>query len=141
MASRTRSHRRLVDVTLPDGRVVTADGYRLGLPVFWYGSAPEGLVTMRQLAAEGLRPGGADRIALLEWRRGRRIAFLYDIQQAQLKREMTPAKWTAVKAALAARRRCAICPNDREYTRAGLCSRCYEIAGPTTPGESPAWVA
>ncbi|GLZ43519.1 RRQRL motif-containing zinc-binding protein [Actinokineospora sp. NBRC 105648] len=138
MAARTRSRRALVDVALPDGRVVTADGIdaRHGLPVFWWGSAPAGLLTKRQLAEQGLRPGGADPVACLEWRRGRRWGRLYDVNQAAEKRPMTPAKWRSLAAANDARRLCEICGGTKEYTHSGLCSACYEIAGPVNPGNN-----
>ena len=39
------------------------DGQRYGLPTYPYHWAPEGLLTIRQLRAKGLRPGGQDIVA------------------------------------------------------------------------------
>jgi hypothetical protein len=55
------------------------DGTRYGLPTYPYRCAPDGLLTMRQLRAKGLRPGGQDIVAQILWRhrRQRRVAYLY----------------------------------------------------------------
>ena len=55
------------------------DGSRYGLPTYPYQWAPTGLLTMRQLPANGLRPGGQAIAAQIIWQhRGkRRVAYLY----------------------------------------------------------------
>jgi len=55
------------------------DGERYGLPTYPYHSAPAGLLTIRQLRAKGLRPGGQEVAAQILWRhrRHRRVAYLY----------------------------------------------------------------
>ena len=53
------------------------DGTRYGLPTYPYRWAPQGLLTIRQLRARGLRPGGQDIAAQILWRRGKRVAYLY----------------------------------------------------------------
>jgi hypothetical protein len=48
------------------------DGRRYGIPTYPYHWAPKGLLTIRQLRAQGLRPGGQPVIAQILWRRGLR---------------------------------------------------------------------
>lgn len=98
-------------VQLWDGRHVP--GTRRGdLYVFGFRQAPAGLATRRQLRAMGKRPGGQDITALIEWRRGRRWAGLYRIDQARPVRPVTQAQRAALAAALAARRTCRSCGQD-----------------------------
>lgn len=128
----------MLTVTLPDGRSAFARGVVDGLPAFGWGSAPAGLLTRRQLAAERLRPVG-DPVALIVWGRARsdgrpaRWAALFPVDQAADKRPCTPGMRAAIGAALAARRVCQICGPVDHYTRSGLCSECFVIAGPTKP--------
>lgn len=96
---------------------------------FRWGFAPSGLATRRQLAACGLRPGGAQPVACLSWRRGRRIAYLYPVDLAVPKRAMTPAKAAALVAAMRARRTCPTCRRDAGYcipTSLGCCLDCHD---------------
>ena len=89
--------------------------------------APQGLATRRQLAALGLRPGGQSPAAQIIWRRGRRIASLYDITKAMPKRQATPAQLAAIGKALTARRTCPTCHRVQAYyipTRYGECFTC-----------------
>ncbi|GAB3823884.1 hypothetical protein GCM10027610_001390 [Dactylosporangium cerinum] len=65
-------------------------GAKYGLPTYPYKFAPEGLATVRQLRADGLRPGGQDIAAQILWRRGKRRAYLYRIDLALPKRTATP---------------------------------------------------
>lgn len=72
-----------------------------GLPLLTWGRAPRGkLATRRQLRALGLRPGGADPVAVLFVRHrasGRRnFASLYLIESAKPVRPMTPARQSAL---------------------------------------------
>jgi hypothetical protein len=118
-----------VGVTI-DGRSATATTGEF--VAFKFRLAPAGLATRRQLSACGLRPGGAQPVASLSWRRGRRIAYLYDVTAAVPKRPMTPAKWTALDQAMRARRTCPDCGADAGYvipTRYGRCVDCQ--FGPT----------
>ncbi|MEV8587716.1 RRQRL motif-containing zinc-binding protein [Streptomyces sp. NPDC051180] len=100
------------------------------LPVYPWRLAPEGLATVRQLRAIGLRPGGQDVAAQLERPRRRReplIAFLYRIDLARPVRPMTPARWAALAKANAARRVCPECGRDAGYRippSLGMCAPC-----------------
>lgn len=132
--------RELLTVTLPSGTVAVAAGRVGGLPAFRWGCAPAELLTRRQLAEVRLRPGRGGPVALLVWghrdrRTGqpRRWAALYDVHQAVEKRAMTAAQRRALDAAHAARRVCGLCGPVDHYTRSGLCSPCYLVAGPTGP--------
>jgi hypothetical protein len=77
--------------------------------------APAGLATRRQLAALGLRPGGAQPVARIVWRRGRRFADLYVIHLAVPKRTATPRQLAALGRAMRARRTCPACQQDAGY--------------------------
>jgi hypothetical protein len=109
-------------------------GARYGLPTFPWRMAPAGLATRRQLTAAGLRPGGQPVVAQVMWRgRGRvRVAYLYVVAAARPKRVPSPAQTAALGRALAARRRCPACGQDRGYVlpaRWGMCVPCAEMAG------------
>jgi hypothetical protein len=100
-----------------------------GLPTFGWREAPAGLVTRRQMRAAGLAPGGAQPVARIECRRGRRWANLYDPAELAPKRAATAAQLVAVGAALAARRRCPACGRDAGYTiptSLGMCLTCHD---------------
>lgn len=84
-------------------------------PVYPYRLAPDGLMTRRQLRARGLRPGGQEPAAEIRWRRGRRVAYLYRVDQALPVRPMTPARARALDAAMRARRTCPECRTDRGH--------------------------
>ncbi|MGW5279454.1 RRQRL motif-containing zinc-binding protein [Streptomyces collinus] len=101
------------------------------LPVYPWRLAPDGLATLRQLRAAGLRPGGQDVVAQIERprRRGRPplVAYLYRIDQARPVRPMTPAKWAALAKANTARRTCPACHQDAGYVipaALGMCTPC-----------------
>ncbi|MFE3907311.1 RRQRL motif-containing zinc-binding protein [Streptomyces sp. NPDC059153] len=102
------------------------------LPVYRWRLAPEGLATRRQLRALGLRPGGQDVAAQLERprrRRGPLVAYLYRIDRARPVRPMTPARRAALAAAMAARRTCPVCQQDRGYCiprSLGMCVPCHD---------------
>ena len=99
------------------------------LPVYRWGLAPDHLATRRQLRAAGLRPGGADPVAELSWRRGRRTALLFDRRSAVAVRPMTPARWRAVARALLARHTCTACDRVFEHhLPAGrMCPACERV--------------
>lgn len=99
------------------------------VPVFRYRQAPAGLMTLRQLTAAGLRPGGADPVAEIRWRRGRRFALLYDPALARPKRPMTAGRWRAVEAMLRARRTCPSCRTVQPHClprSLGTCTTCAQ---------------
>ncbi|WP_338040149.1 RRQRL motif-containing zinc-binding protein [Nocardia huaxiensis] len=80
---------------LPD-----ASGSRFGVPTFYWGTAPSGLATRRQLRQQGLRPNGQDIAAqVVRPRRGGReplAAYLFHVDQAAPKREASPAQLAAL---------------------------------------------
>ncbi|MBT2440060.1 hypothetical protein J7E93_07980 [Streptomyces sp. ISL-36] len=100
------------------------------IPVYRWRLAPEGLATVRQLRALGLRPGGQPVVAQLERPRrrgGPLVAFLYRVDMARPVRPMTPAKWAALERANAARRVCPECGRDVGYripSSLGMCTPC-----------------
>lgn len=103
-------------------------GTRYGFPTFPYRMAPEGLATLRQLRAAGLRPGGHDPVAQILWRRGKRVAYLYRLDWAKPKRVATPAQREAIAKALRARRTCRYCDQVKDYyipRRYGCCLDCH----------------
>ncbi|WP_329422375.1 RRQRL motif-containing zinc-binding protein [Streptomyces sp. NBC_01268] len=105
------------------------------LPVYPWRLAPEGLATVRQLRAAGLRPGGQDVVAQLERprrRRGPLVAYLYRVDLALPVRPMTPAKWAALGRANAARRVCPECGRDAGYRIPGSLGMCVPCAYPET---------
>src|SRR3954464_3403455 len=100
------------------------------VPVYPWHLAPDGMATVRQLRARGLRPGGQDVAAQVERprrRRGPLVAYLYAIDKAKPVRPMTPAKWAALAKANSARRTCPECRLDAGYvipTSLGICVLC-----------------
>jgi hypothetical protein len=120
-------------VELWDGRHVPGQ-QRGDLLVFAFRRAPTGLATRRQLRVMGKRPGGQDITAVIEWRRGRRWAGLYRIDQAADVRPMTPARRTAIDAALRARRTCTRCRQDAGFflpRSIRQCWPCHQASDPT----------
>ncbi|WP_021594587.1 RRQRL motif-containing zinc-binding protein [Actinomadura welshii] len=107
-------------------------GARFGLPTYPYRWAPQGLLTARQLRAEGLRPGGQPVFAQILWRDGARVAYLYRRDLAKPKRTATPAQRAAIDKALKARRTCSSCGQVRWYyipRSLGECLDCAEQSG------------
>jgi hypothetical protein len=110
------------------------EGTRYGLPTFPWRMAPDGLATRRQLAGQGLRPGGQPIAAQVMWRRRGRdaVAYLYEIARAKPRRVPSPAQLAALDKALAARRWCPACRRDVGYVlpaRWGVCVPCAERVG------------
>jgi hypothetical protein len=105
------------------------DGSRYGLPTYPYHWAPTGLLTVRQLRAQGLRPGGQQPAAQILWRRGKRVAYLYLASLALPKRTATPAQLTAIQAALRARRTCPACGQEKTYCIPRSRGECNDCAG------------
>ncbi|MFI6522612.1 RRQRL motif-containing zinc-binding protein [Spirillospora sp. NPDC050679] len=118
-------------------------GERHGIPTYPWGLAPEHLVTRRQLAEAGLRPGGQDPVAQVRWHSGHRtrragVAYLYDARRALPKRPMTPGRQAALERAMAARRTCPVCCTVADYcipTSVGACNDCADQ--PTDPRSGP----
>ena len=105
------------------------DGNRYGLPTYPYHWAPQGLLTIRQLRARGLRPGGQQPAAQILWRKGKRIAYLYHAALALPKRAATPAQLAAIAAALRARRTCPVCGQEKPYCIPLSRGECNDCAG------------
>ncbi|GGW45158.1 hypothetical protein CP966_20175 [Streptomyces galilaeus] len=103
------------------------------LPVYPWRLAPDGLATVRQLRARGLRPGGQDVVAQIERprrRRGALVAYLYEIDKAKPVRPMTPARWAALAKANTARRTCPECGRDAGYVIPASLGMCVPCAYP-----------
>jgi rubredoxin len=100
--------------------------------VYRYREAGPELLTRRQLRARGLRPAGQNPVGEIRWRRGRRVAYLYDPATAAPVRPMTPGRRRAVDAMLRARRTCPNCGTDRGYCiprSLGACWPCAQDLG------------
>ncbi len=106
------------------------EGTRHGIPTYPFHYAPEGLSTIRQLRAKGLRPGGQDVQAQILWRhrKQRRVAYLYDEERAKAKREATPAQRTAIEKALTARKTCPSCGTVKPFCIPRSLGECLECA-------------
>jgi hypothetical protein len=105
------------------------DGTRYGIPTYPWRSAPKGLFTVRQLRAQGLRPGGQQPAAQILWRKGKRVAYLYLASLALPKRTATPAQLAALDAAMRARRTCPSCGQEKTYCiplSRGECNDCAD---------------
>lgn len=103
------------------------DGRRYGLPTYPYHWAPKELLTIRQLRAKGLRPGGQQPAAQILWRNGKRVAYLYHAALALPRRHATPAQLAAIAAALRAQRICPTCGKEKTYyipLSKGECNDC-----------------
>lgn len=111
-----------------------------GLPLLSWGIAPKDtLATYRQLRKRGLRPGGADPVAVLYFhcRKGMRMVYanLYLIANAKPVRPMTPARRAAIEKACQAHRICPECKQDAGvYIRPsiGVCLECCMASEPDT---------
>ncbi|WP_433328223.1 RRQRL motif-containing zinc-binding protein [Spirillospora sp. CA-294931] len=110
-------------------------GARYRLPTWPWRMAPPHLLTLRQLAARGLRPGGQPVAGQVLWRSNRyrsrtggiRAAYLYDVRLALPKRVPTAGQRAALDKAMAARRTCPDCGRDAGYVlsrRLGVCLDC-----------------
>jgi hypothetical protein len=132
--------RRLGWVALWDGRQWPAR-MLTGMPAFDFHCAPSGLLTRRQLRAEGLAPGGQEPYARLVWRRDRRWAWLYREDLARPKRIPTTAQLEAVGKALAARWVCAACGPVGYCVRTTdqLCGDCHTAGVTPSTTRVPTW--
>ena len=107
------------------------EGERYGLPTYPWRWAPDGLLTIRQLRAKGLRPGGQHIVAQILWRhrRQRRVAYLYCEEHSKPKRQASTAQLVAIGKALQARRTCPTCGQEKPYcipTSRGECNDCAD---------------
>lgn len=107
------------------------DGDRFGMPTYPYRMAPKGLLTIRQLRARGLRPGGQPIAAQILWRhrKQRRVAYLYDETHAKPKRVATPLQQVAIALALEARMTCRTCGLLKDYYIPRRYGECLDCAG------------
>ncbi|MEU7832877.1 RRQRL motif-containing zinc-binding protein [Nonomuraea sp. NPDC049129] len=110
-------------------------GHRYGIPTYPRKKIPPHLRTLRQLAAEGLRPGGQGPQAQVLWCSRLpgpprvRTAYLYDVRFALPKRAPSP-RATLSKASVS-RRTCSECLTDVGYVlprHLGVCLDCAEEA-------------
>jgi hypothetical protein len=110
-------------------------GNRYGIPTYPWKMVPSHLRTLRQLTAEGLRPGGQGVQAQVLWRSRRhgspgiRAAYLYDVRVALPMRTMSPRQRPALRKANAERRICPECQLDVGYVlprHLGTCLDCAE---------------
>ncbi|MFC7607232.1 RRQRL motif-containing zinc-binding protein [Streptosporangium amethystogenes subsp. fukuiense] len=116
------------------GRFYDPTGARYTVPTWPWGMSPAHLMTRRQLANQGLRPGRQGVQGQVMWRSRRagsrdgvRVAYLYDVGQALPKRQPTARQLAALALAMAARRTCPECGTDRGYvipTSLGMCVSC-----------------
>ncbi|MFB8044513.1 RRQRL motif-containing zinc-binding protein [Streptomyces hydrogenans] len=126
----------LVDIDPNDPRNGTLPIYR------WRQAGRESLATRRQLREMGLRPGGAEPVARIECRGGKRWAWLYQIDRAVPKQPMTLAKEAALDKAMAARQTCPG-PCGRRYFHClplktlGSCLECFD----GTPADPTSYIA
>ncbi|WP_103529707.1 RRQRL motif-containing zinc-binding protein [Streptomyces sp. SM12] len=115
---------------------VDLDKDRAVLPRYEHGTTPEFLMTFRQLAAAGLRPGGHDPVAVLRCRRCAyhptrectRPAALYDSRRALPKRTPTLAQEAALDSAMAARQTCQQCGVRQPHCLPVADRRCHPCA-------------
>ncbi|MEU7895571.1 RRQRL motif-containing zinc-binding protein [Nonomuraea sp. NPDC049152] len=109
-------------------------GARYSIPTYPWQMAPPHLLTLRQLAARGLRPAGQGVQAQILWRSRRygapgvRAAYLYDVRFALPKRTPTPAQLAALAKAAAARRTCPDCSTDVGYVLPRHLGTCLDCA-------------
>ncbi|MQA13472.1 MAG: hypothetical protein GEV09_04650 [Pseudonocardiaceae bacterium] len=125
-------------VSWAEGRVLTR-GSVDGLPALSWGRAGRGeLATARQLRGLGLRPAGAEPVAVLVFghrqpgRRPVEYTSLYRIADAAPKRTATAAQQAAIDKALTARRTCQDCGQEQDYylsTVERRCGPCSDATG------------
>lgn len=109
-----------------------------GLPTWPWRMAPDGLLTRRQLAAAGLRPGGQQPAGQVCWTSRRysarrqsrtRFALLYRVELALSRREPSVAQLVALAKADSARRTCPTCAQVMGYVIPRSLGECLDCAG------------
>jgi len=79
------------------------------LPTYpWFDQVPENLKTRNQLGELGLKPGGPI-VATVEWDRGKKFAYLYEVSQAVAKRPLSAKAAATIQSQKLARRTCPVC--------------------------------
>jgi hypothetical protein len=116
-----------------------------GLPTWPWHSGPAHLLTRRQLAARGLRPGRQPVAGQILWRSRHRVraAYLYDTRLARPKKPATPRQLRALDKAMTARRLCPTCGIDVGYCiprSLGQCVECHDHPSHSGADER-AWAA
>lgn len=74
----------------------------------WFDVVPDHLKTRNQLAELGLKPGGPI-VATVDWDRGKKVAYLYDVGQAVAKRGLSAQACATIQSQKLARRTCPVC--------------------------------
>ncbi|HJQ48291.1 MAG TPA: RRQRL motif-containing zinc-binding protein [Amycolatopsis sp.] len=124
-------------VTVNDGRthhVALCRGFRDALPVFGWGEAPSTLLSRSQLREIGMRPGGADPVALLVFRhhkpyRHEETTELFSVELALPVRGTAAQRRAKVRNALRARRICQTCREDVGYYVPTSTRQCWTCEG------------
>lgn len=79
------------------------------IPIYpWFDQVPDHLKTRNQLGELGLKPGGPI-AARVEWDRGKKFAYLYDVAQAVAKRPLSTEARAKIESDKIARRTCPVC--------------------------------
>ncbi|MGW6505117.1 RRQRL motif-containing zinc-binding protein [Nonomuraea angiospora] len=108
-------------------------GNRYGIPTYPWNMTPPHLRTLRQLTAEGLRPGEQGIQGQVLWCSRRHgstsvhAAYLYDVRFALPIRPRSPRR----RAKTSVRRTCPECLTDVDYVlprHLGVCADCAEAA-------------
>ena len=109
-------------------------GERYGIPTYPRRLVPAHLLTLQQLAAAGLRPGGQGVQAQVVWPSRRhgapraRATYLYDVRLALPKRTATPHLRAALREANASRRTCPECLTEVGYVLPRHLGTCLDCA-------------
>ncbi len=99
----------------------------------WFDQVPEHLKTRNQLGELGLKPGGPI-VATVEWDRGRKYAYLYDVGQAVEKRKISDAYRAKLEAQKLARRTCPVCKRVFDHVLySDVCESCHDYYPDGTP--------
>ena len=98
--------------------------------VFGYRQAGRELLTRRQLRTLGLSVAGLEPVGEIRWRRGRRVAYLYDPAAAVPLRPMTPGRWRSHQAMMRARRTCPACGTVTDYCISRTLGTCWTCSPP-----------
>lgn len=97
------------------------------LPTYpWFDQVPENLKTRNQLGELGLKPGGPI-VATVEWDRGKKYAYLYEVSQAVAKRALSTNARATIEAQKLARRTCPVCRRVQDHILwAPTCEECND---------------
>ncbi|MFI5614696.1 RRQRL motif-containing zinc-binding protein [Amycolatopsis sp. NPDC051903] len=127
---------KLHDVQLWDGTWTWCYGFRDGLPVWKWGTAPAGLVTKSQLWEQQLRRRrGQDPFGLLVFRKrgcGEQVGELFRIDLALASRRKSTRWLASIEAMRRAHRTCRRCGTEFEHylpTSTWKCWSCMKSTG------------